>query len=150
MTNAPPDLTNAVAIAAGGQISAAVRADGTLALWGLASYPPSNLTGVRDIAFGGNHGVVLFTNGTVQTYGSDFLGQLNQPGGLTGVRAIAAGNFHSVALHSNGTVSPGVTTVASSPPRRTITPTSSPSARRALADWPCATMDRSSPGAPRL
>lgn len=105
VTNAPPDLTNAVAIAAGGQISAAVRADGTLALWGLASYPPSNLTGVRDIAFGGNHGVVLFTNGTVQTYGSDFLGQLNQPGGLTGVRAIAAGNFHSVALHSNGTVS---------------------------------------------
>jgi hypothetical protein len=56
-TNVPPDLTNAVAIAAGGYHGLALRSDGTVAAWGDDSYGetdiPAGLSNVVGIAAGG-------------------------------------------------------------------------------------------------
>ena len=51
-TNPPPDLTNAVAIAAGGEQSLALKDDGTVVQWGQMSGPTGLSNGV---AIGSSH-----------------------------------------------------------------------------------------------
>ncbi len=75
----------------------------------------SGLSGVTAIAAGGNHSLVLLSNGTVMAWGVNGNGQLGDGttkdsdvpvavSGLSGVIAISAGPAHSLALLSNGTV----------------------------------------------
>jgi len=129
-----------VAIAAGSSHSLALCSDGTVVSWGLNTYgqlgnssndmsnvpvavtvASSALNGknVVAIAAGGNHSLVLCSDGTVATWGLNGSGQLGNgtttlqtkpvavstAGVLNGkfVRMIAAGDSHSLALCSDGT-----------------------------------------------
>jgi len=80
-----------------------------------ASYTATGAFTNSAVAGGGNHSLVLKTDGTVWSFGLNSNGQLGdtttttrktpvQVAGLTGVTAIAAGFAHSVALKSDGTV----------------------------------------------
>ena len=66
---------------------------------------PADLKGVTAIAAGGEHTVVVKSDGTVLGWGYNDFGQTTIPAGLNGVSAIAAGSYHTVALKSDGTPS---------------------------------------------
>ena len=100
--------TNAIAIAAGGWHTLALRADGGVAAWGddsrgQCAVPPTLQDAVA-IAAGGYHGLAIRANGSVIAWGADDYGQTNVPVGLGHVIGIAAGTWHSVALRADGTV----------------------------------------------
>ncbi len=134
-------LTGVTAVAAGGEHSLALLGGGTVMAWGndedgqlgnssvkargeegeeerFSELPVTvnGLSGVRAIAAGAQHSLVLLSNSTVMAWGEDAFGQLGDGsivrseeapvavGGLTGVTAIAAGGEHSMALLGNGTV----------------------------------------------
>lgn len=132
-TNVPPDLTNVIAIAAGGGHSLALKRDGTVVAWGVNSEDqatvPAGLSNIVAIAAGSGHNLALAADGTVRAWGRNGYsgpqrqcildewgwicwdewvytptGQTNVPVGLTNVVAIAAGASHSLALLANGTV----------------------------------------------
>ena len=111
----PPDLSNVVAIAAGGApFSLALRRDGTVVEWsergGWDAYEPvldatpPGLFGVVAIAAGRKHRLALKSDGTIVGWGANNYGQATPPVGLSGVVAIAAGDYHSLALKRDGTV----------------------------------------------
>jgi len=79
---APADLTNVVAIAAGFRHSVALRADGT----------------------GSYHSLALKTDGHVVCWGRNSEGQCDPPASATNLVAIAAGGNHSLALRRGGTI----------------------------------------------
>lgn len=101
---APSDLTNLIAIAAGKSHSLALKADGTVVGWGgnLAGQAsvPAGLKDVVAIAAGGDYSLALKNDGTVVGWGS----QPAPPASLTNVQTIAAGWTHSLALRRDGTV----------------------------------------------
>ncbi len=108
LTRAPGTVT---AIAAGNFFSMALKANGTVALWGRGpSEDPSLTSGakaLRDvvaIAAGDNHALALKSDGTVVAWGGNADGQTNVPSGLRGVVAVSAGYYHSLALKRDGTV----------------------------------------------
>jgi hypothetical protein len=79
----------------------ALRADGTVVVWGDLDNPrpvPAGLTDVVAIAGGIQHCLALRADGTVVAWGFDSEGQASVPAGLIGVTAIAAGGYHSLAL----------------------------------------------------
>jgi alpha-tubulin suppressor-like RCC1 family protein len=108
-TNVPTDLANAVAIAAGPECSLALKADGTIALWGrpslvsLRTVPPS-ATNVVAISAGGEHNLALRDDGRVIAWGSNADQRSTVPPTLTNAVAVAAGGQHSLALKPDGTV----------------------------------------------
>ena len=73
-TNAPPDLTNVIAVAAGATHSLALRADSTVAAWGDGTYGqilvPLGLTNVVAVAAGDLHSLALKSDGTVVAWGA--------------------------------------------------------------------------------
>jgi uncharacterized repeat protein (TIGR01451 family) len=121
-------FTGAVAIAAGGDLSLAMKSGGTLWAWGnnsqgqlgngttTNSSTPVQVSGLTgEVAFGAglNYGLALKNDGTVWAWGNNsFEGQGAvvasstpvQVTGLTGEKAIAAGSYQSLALKSDGTV----------------------------------------------
>jgi alpha-tubulin suppressor-like RCC1 family protein len=116
-------LTNVVAVAAGGDVSAALLGDGTVWVWGIDPADnevpwPAQLTGITGataIAAGDSHVLVLLANGTVRAWGNNEYGQLGNGTvtdattpvtvpGLSGVAAIAAGDQFSLALRTDGSV----------------------------------------------
>ena len=105
---APSGLNDAIAIAATGYHSLALKADGTVVAWGRnydgQSTVPVGLTGVVAIAAGYAHSLALKSGGTIVAWGSDEYGERTVPGELTSVVAIAGGDGHSLALKSDGTV----------------------------------------------
>ena len=104
----PAELTNAVAIAASGSHSLALRPDGTVVAWGWNAVGqcdvPEGLSEVVAIAAGYYHNLAVRSDGTVVAWGADQFGQCDMPEGLTGVVAVAAGEYHNLALCSDGTV----------------------------------------------
>ena len=106
--DAPPGLTNVVAVSGGYYFSVALKDDGTVVVWGDGSQGetnvPTGLTNVTSIAAGGYHVLALLQNGTVVAWGADGQGQTNVPVGLTNVIAIAAGAACSMAVRSDGSV----------------------------------------------
>ncbi len=106
-------LTNVVQVAAGGvdagpaspYMAMAVKADGTVWMWGGGSGTPQQVAGISDaiaVSLTENHHLVLKRDGTVWAWGSNAVGQLGngtntdsatpvQVAGLTGVTAIVAG-----------------------------------------------------------
>ena len=69
----PPALGNVVAVAAGGGDSMALRADGTVVVWGNNTYGQTNvppgLSNVVAIAAGFYHCLALRNDGTVVAWG---------------------------------------------------------------------------------
>ena len=121
-----------VAVAAGGQHSLALKADGTVLAWGHTVDDPEGLgvltpatvaglgpgSGVVALAAGGDHTLALRGDGAVLAWGENGAGQLGDggdvdrwsPGGVTGlgagsgVVALAAGAGHNLALRADGSV----------------------------------------------
>jgi hypothetical protein len=108
-TSVPPDLSDALAVAAGGGHSLAVTSGGKVLAWGLNDQGQTNvpafLSSVVAIAAGRDHSLALKSDGTVRAWGSNTNGQATVPAGLASVTAIAAGAAHSLALKADGTVS---------------------------------------------
>ncbi|MEY2881945.1 MAG: hypothetical protein RLZZ15_4325, partial [Verrucomicrobiota bacterium] len=107
----PLGLTDAVKVAARYNVSAAVRANGTVTFWGIASYytaafaPPASLANVVDLCFGSPRFFALRGDGSVVSWGDSYYASLwSPPTGLSGVVAITAGNNHALALKRDGTV----------------------------------------------
>ena len=98
----PGNLSDVIAIAAGGYQNLALKSDGTVVAWGNNNSGqgniPSGLATVTAIAAGNGHNLALKADGTVVAWGGNFYGQASVPAGLSGVTAIAAGIEHSLAL----------------------------------------------------
>jgi alpha-tubulin suppressor-like RCC1 family protein len=99
----PVDLTNAVAIDAGAH-RLALRADGTVAVWGSnasgqTNVPPS-ATNLIAVADGEGQILALKADGTVIAWGSG----PNVPSSATNVIAIAAASQHRLALKADGSI----------------------------------------------
>jgi alpha-tubulin suppressor-like RCC1 family protein len=123
-------ITDAVAIAAGGNHSLAVLSDGTVVAWGQGEggdlgdgstassdvpVPVSGLTGVKEVAAGLHFSLALLEDGTVEAWGEGLSGQLGNGtmtnsdvpvvvSGLSGVTTIAAGNQFALAVLASGHV----------------------------------------------
>ncbi len=122
--NAPTDLIDVSAVAAGISHSLALKSNGTVVAWGAGTIiNPSNQVDsgqsivppglvARAIGAGYLHSLALRFDGTVVAWGSGKTndpanaqyGQSIVPPGLSGVKAISAGVVHSLALLSNSTV----------------------------------------------
>jgi hypothetical protein len=114
-TSVPVGLSNVVAVAAGGNHSLALKADGTVVGWGEntdaegnavgQSVTPLELKNVVGIAAGEYHSLAVKADGTVVAWGDNSQNQCGVPLGLTNVVAVAGGGAHSLALAVDGTVS---------------------------------------------
>ena len=116
----PPGLINVVAIAAGRRHCAALKADGTVTMWGgginagfydvvaangdVEALMPPGLANVVAIAAGKQHMLALKSDGTVVAWGLNNNGECNVPAGLANVVAISGGFFYSIALKADGTI----------------------------------------------
>lgn len=107
--------TRFTAVAAGGEHSLALKADGTVFAWGRnlsgESTVPEGLSNIVAIAAGGRShtgfSLALKKDGTVVGWGNQTIVPIKQtmaPIGLSNVIAIAAGQEHSLALKSDGTI----------------------------------------------
>ena len=97
-------LAPLTSVAAGQYYSMALKSEGTVAAWGNAPVPPSDLADVAAVAAGYIHCLALKTDGTVVGWGDDSFGETNVPLGLSNVVAVSAGWGFSLALQSDGTV----------------------------------------------
>lgn len=107
-TNAPANVSNVVAVAAGLIHDLALRADGKVIAWGNNSYGqtnvPVNATNVVAIAANYYHNLVQRADGTVIAWGLNTSGQTDVPSSVTNVAALAATGAQSFALRRDGTV----------------------------------------------
>ena len=134
-SDAPADtglLTDVVAITAGEAAVYAIKSEGSAWAWGgkrdsgllgngstvPVPYPVRmHIDGVKDIASGADHTLILKTDGTVWSTGSNRYGQLGigetslgtvtepiRVPGLKDVVMVAAANYQSLALQNDGTV----------------------------------------------
>lgn len=108
-TNAPNNLSDAVAVAGGDYHSLALRHNGTLIAWGFngdgQTTVPTNSLRFVSIAAGAGHNLAVTENGSLVAWGRNDSGQLNIPSAATNyVLAVAAGDSHSLALLGSGTV----------------------------------------------
>ncbi|WP_333556645.1 immunoglobulin-like domain-containing protein [Paenibacillus barengoltzii] len=97
-----------VKVSGGVDHSLALRANGTVVVWGSNALGqlnvPAGLDRVVAIAAGGYHSLALKSDGSIVAWGRNNYGQTNVPAGLDGVVAISAGIDHSLALRADGTV----------------------------------------------
>lgn len=105
--NVPDGLSEVVAVAAGAAHSLALKADGTVVMWGSQANGgvPAGLINVVAISAGASHSLALKSDGTVVRWGSEFNGGLSDvPSNLVGVVDISAATDASFALMGNGRV----------------------------------------------
>jgi formylglycine-generating enzyme required for sulfatase activity len=101
------NLTNIVAIAAGGNHNLALRRSGQVVAWGANSSAitvPANLTGVLQIAAGASHSLALLGNGRIIAWGDNSSKQCDVPRNLRMSNQIAAGGNFSLAVSATGGV----------------------------------------------
>ncbi len=98
-----PGMTNLVALAADGNQSLALRADGRVVAAD-NPLPFAAYSNIVAVAPGPTHTLVLQADGTVLAWGNNEYGQATVPRNLSNVVAIAAGGTHSLALRRDGTV----------------------------------------------
>jgi len=106
----PPGLTDAIAIAAGGSHSVALKAGGAVVAWGNntdgQTNVPAGLTNAVAVAAGSGGSFALTADGRVVAWGDNTDNQTNLPTGLSNVVAIAAGGSHALALFQGASSSP--------------------------------------------
>ncbi len=109
----PDGLSGVAKVRASTNGSAAIKADGTLVVWGAAPRPPQGLDRVRDVAITSGFGVALREDGSVVSWGRFHPSNRNEPPRpealrvpepQSGVVAIAVGSEHYLALKDDGTV----------------------------------------------
>ena len=101
------NLTNIVAIAAGGNHNLALRRSGQVVAWGANSSAltvPAKLTGVLQIAAGASHSLALLGNGRIIAWGDNSSKQCDVPRSLRMSNQIAAGGNFSLAVSATGGV----------------------------------------------
>jgi alpha-tubulin suppressor-like RCC1 family protein len=102
----PLSVSNAVAVAAGGQFSVAVRGDGSVAVWGDntggQTNVPSSATNIVGVSAGANHVLGLRSDGTLLVWGS--ISSLPPGLNATNVVEVASGADHCLALRRDGTM----------------------------------------------
>lgn len=112
------ELRNIQAIAAGGDYSLALTANGHILEWGGGKTTPTEVAGlasIKQIAAGDHHRLALKEDGTVWAWGENTHGQLGdgsnssrptpvQVVGLNNVLTIAAGGDHSLAIRNDFSV----------------------------------------------
>lgn len=102
-----PDALVAKDIALGSTFGAAVRVDGTVAVWGTATgFDQSAVDALSDVvSISGKaaHLLALKSDGSVVAVGSNDYGECNVPAGLVAV-AVSAGLNFSMALKADGSV----------------------------------------------
>jgi alpha-tubulin suppressor-like RCC1 family protein len=107
-TNVPSGLSNVIAIAAGYEHSIALKADGTVTVWGSNDYGqtnvPADLSNVVAVAGSYFDTICLKSDGTVLVWGDNSYDQTNVPAGLSNVVAVSAGFYDNMALKCDGTV----------------------------------------------
>ena len=104
--------TRFIAVAAGGEHSLALKADGTVVAWGRnlsgEATVSAGLSNVIAIAAGGRSGsgfsLALKRDGRVVAWGDNAHLQTSVPNGLSNVVSIAAGTEHCLALKKDGTI----------------------------------------------
>lgn len=83
----------------------AVKQDGTVVPWGDEPMTmPPDLSDIRSVAIGRNHGLALTNDGHVIAFGEDHEGDTEVPADLVDVVAVAAGYNFSLALKNDGTL----------------------------------------------
>lgn len=110
----PEGLTDVVSVTAARDTVLALKADGTVRVWG-GNLPgplnvPAGLTDVVAIEAGDAFALALKADGTVVGWGANGYLQSTVPAGLTDVVSLAAGATHALALKADGTWWGGVTT----------------------------------------
>ena len=98
----PDSVTSALKIAAGGWRSGAIQNNNQFTAWGELGHQVSS--NVKDASIGGEHTILLKTDGTVSGLGSNSVGQITPPTFTSPVKTISAGGYHSLALLENGKV----------------------------------------------
>lgn len=104
----PASATNLVAVTSSGTDNTALRADGTVVVWGLAEdyaelNPPSGLSNVVAVASGGGVIAALKADGRVTGWGWNY-SALNIPSSLSNIVAIALTGNSLAALRNDGAV----------------------------------------------
>lgn len=107
-TNTPsffPD-GNAVSVALGQQVGAALLGDGTLKLWGDVRFgltnPPVSATNIVAISAGSTHVLALRNDGTVVAWGDGADSKTNVPPGVSNVVGVLAGQLSSAVILGDG------------------------------------------------
>ena len=101
----PRDAYPIVQVSAGINHVAALRADGTVFVWGCHAGPPPGLSGVVQVAAGGHgHTAALRADGTLVMWGDNGDGQCNLPSNLGAVEQVTCGAAHTVVRLVDGTV----------------------------------------------
>ncbi|MCC7377554.1 MAG: hypothetical protein IT581_23035 [Verrucomicrobiales bacterium] len=105
---APPNLGDVTAIAAGYWHSVALKPDSSVVVWGGGEFGgldmPPGLSNVVAISASQFHTVALKRDGTVVEWGSGSTDSPNIPSPAGGFTAIAAGAFFSLGIKQDGTV----------------------------------------------
>jgi alpha-tubulin suppressor-like RCC1 family protein len=97
----PPNLTNAVAIAGGANLSLALKSNGTVDEWGTLDLgPPRGLSNVVAVSAAATRSLALQADGRVVAWGNSF----NWSTGPSNVVAIAVGQNTYCMLRTDGTV----------------------------------------------
>ena len=120
-TNVPLNLSDVIAVAAGGNHTLALKKNGEVVAWGSNDYgqrnvPNEAMSGVVEIAAGLAHSLALKADGTVVSWGagstatgcngnvSTTVLECGQWASGRDIVEIAAGDRHSIVLKSDGTV----------------------------------------------
>lgn len=97
----PPGLSNVWQIFAAQQVSAAIKNDGSVVIWGRDEYGiqtiPASATNVTGLAINAYTAVALKAGGSVIAWGDDYDGVATPPGGLTATKV-----FISPVVNSGG------------------------------------------------
>lgn len=92
-------------VAAASRYSLGLTIDGKIYSTPQLSIPEAiTASTIQDISAGELHALVLFSNGTVSSFGNNSFGQENVPSRISDVVEIAAGFYHNVVRKSDGSV----------------------------------------------
>lgn len=103
----PAEIADAISVVTNGAYAAALRRDGTVAVWGSGSVvtgKPAGLSNVVALAAGSDSILALRADGTVVGWGSSYYNLFNPPAAVRDVIALAHGGNVALAVRSDGTV----------------------------------------------